>query len=187
MSTCSVRLRPCSTYRCYVRTVMKNKAKRKTRLRLFEGTFFILLLVNVRLTVDYLLFFCAFLSAPMRLIEQPSRQPFSYCHSYFFCIFKFYAISFPLINFVHIHASCKNCPVLKAFFFKFFLFPCLCFANDHLAGIPLPVVIVWAVVKANWFTYTSTEGHVSPFTFVFLPFVVYILPYLPKSLLHNAW
>ncbi|XP_045026799.1 diuretic hormone receptor isoform X6 [Daphnia magna] len=26
-------------------------------------------------------------------------------------------------------------------------------------GIPLPVVIVWAVVKANWFTYTSTEGH----------------------------
>ncbi|XP_046654155.1 diuretic hormone receptor-like isoform X3 [Daphnia pulicaria] len=25
-------------------------------------------------------------------------------------------------------------------------------------GIPLPVVIVWAVVKANWFTYTSTEG-----------------------------
>ncbi|XP_059352129.1 diuretic hormone receptor-like isoform X3 [Daphnia carinata] len=26
-------------------------------------------------------------------------------------------------------------------------------------GIPLPVVIVWAVVKANWFTYTSNEGH----------------------------
>ncbi|XP_046437865.1 diuretic hormone receptor-like isoform X2 [Daphnia pulex] len=25
-------------------------------------------------------------------------------------------------------------------------------------GIPLPVVIVWVVVKANWFTYTSTEG-----------------------------
>jgi hypothetical protein len=37
------------------------------------------------------------------------------------------------------------------------------FSNDRLAGIPLPVVIVWAVVKANWFTYTSTEGqHVSP-------------------------
>jgi hypothetical protein len=47
------------------------------------------------------------------------------------------------------------------------------FSNARLAGIPLPVVIVWAVVKANWFTYTSTEGqHVSPsplhFTLVFL-------------------
>ena len=31
-----------------------------------------------------------------------------------------------------------------------------------LAGIPLPVVIVWAIVKANWFTYTSNETHVSP-------------------------
>ena len=47
------------------------------------------------------------------------------------------------------------------------------FSNARLAGIPLPVVIVWAVVKANWFTYTSTEGqHVSPsplhFTLAFL-------------------
>ena len=28
-------------------------------------------------------------------------------------------------------------------------------------GIPLPVVIVWAFVKANWFTYSSNEGNVS--------------------------
>jgi hypothetical protein len=46
----------------------------------------------------------------------------------------------------------------------------------RLAGIPLPVVIVWVVVKANWFTYASTEGqHVSPsplFTFTSLAFLI---------------
>ncbi len=42
------------------------------------------------------------------------------------------------------------------------MFNWLFFSNARLAGIPLPVVVVWAVVKANWFTYTSSEGqHVS--------------------------
>ena len=56
-----------------------------------------------------------------------------------------------------------------------------------LAGIPLPVVIVWAIVKANWFTYTSNETHVrrSPslsFLFCFVSYLEENLSYITREL-----
>jgi hypothetical protein len=47
--------------------------------------------------------------------------------------------------------------------FSCFVFVVYVFHRSFGVGIPLPVVIVWVVVKANWFTYTFiADHHVSP-------------------------
>ena len=54
-----------------------------------------------------------------------------------------------------------------------------------LAGIPLPVVIVWAIVKANWFTYTSNETHVSPSPSLSF-FVLFCFLFRRKPVVYNT-